>query len=96
MANCREIEQQIKENKDKLNKLKKEYQDCEENNYVYKTNILCEPQLGKRGLYPTTSNKETHEIVADQMNFLAYCDGSLDLVDFCSSLGAVFGCCCIF
>ena len=52
-----------------------------ENNYIYKANIFCEPQLGKRGLYPTTSTKETHEIVADQMNFLAYCDGSLDLVD---------------
>jgi aminopeptidase-like protein len=55
--------------------------DLLENNYTYKCNILCEPQLGKRGLYPTTSTKETHEIVADQMNFLAYCDGSLDLID---------------
>ena len=34
------------------------YQQCIlslENNYSYKINVLCEPQLGKRGLYPTTS-----------------------------------------
>lgn len=40
------------------------------------TTVLCEPQLGKRGLYPTISTKESHSIVKNMMNFLAYCDGS--------------------
>lgn len=39
------------------------------------TTVLCEPQLGKRGLYPTISTKESHSIVKNMMNFLAYCDG---------------------
>lgn len=41
---------------------------------LYKT-VLCEPQLGKRGLYPTISTKNSGSVVKDMMNFLAYCDG---------------------
>ena len=52
-----------------------------ENNYTYMLNELCEPQLGKRGLYPTVSTKKTHAIVNNMMNFLVYCDGKLDLVE---------------
>ena len=37
--------------------------------------MLCEPQLGKRGLYPTISTKDSGNEVRDMMNFLAYCDG---------------------
>lgn len=37
--------------------------------------VLCEPQLGKRGLYPTISTKNSGSVVKDMMNFLAYCDG---------------------
>lgn len=46
----------------------------EANEIVFKT-VLCEPQLGKRGLYPTISDKNTILEVEDMMNFLAYCDG---------------------
>ena len=52
-----------------------------ENNHTYIFNELCEPQLGKRGLYPTVSTIESHEIVKNMMNFLTYCNGKLDLVD---------------
>ena len=38
--------------------------------------VLCEPQLGKRGLYPTISTKSSGSQVRDMMNFLANCDGS--------------------
>lgn len=53
-----------------------------ERNHNYKVNTLCEPQLGKRGLYPTLSKGiETRNIVKNMMNFLAYCDGENDLID---------------
>lgn len=39
--------------------------------------VLCEPQLGKKGVvrYNKMSTKETDFIVKSMMNFLAYCDG---------------------
>ncbi len=49
--------------------------ECLESNETLNKTVLCEPQLGKRGLYPTISTKETHSIVKNMMNFLAYCDG---------------------
>jgi len=48
-----------------------------ENNYIYKPKIFCEPQLGKRGLYNTSSNDNPIDIV----NLLAYLDGKNDLID---------------
>jgi aminopeptidase-like protein len=42
--------------------------------------VLCEPQLGKRGLYPTLSTKETGAKVATMMGMLSYCDGAHDLL----------------
>jgi aminopeptidase-like protein len=52
-----------------------------EKNETYKVNCFGEPQLGKRGLYPTLSTKESGRMVRDMMNFLAYADGKNDLVD---------------
>lgn len=52
-----------------------------EKNEKYRVNVLCEPQLGKRGLYPTISTKSSGEIVRDMMNFIAYADGNNDLID---------------
>jgi aminopeptidase-like protein len=52
-----------------------------EHNYVYKTTTLCEPQLGKRGLYPTLSTKGSAAAVRAMMNVLAYSDGTRDLAD---------------
>ena len=54
--------------------------DCIEKNHTYKVTVLCEPQLGKRGLYPNVSTKYALEKVTDMMNLLAYCDGSKDLL----------------
>ena len=53
---------------------------CLENNHFYRTNHLCEPQLGKRGLYPTLSTKDSQGIVRNMMNLIAYCDGMNDLL----------------
>lgn len=43
--------------------------------------VLGEPQLGKRGLYPTLSMKDSAASVATRMNFLAYADGKTSLFD---------------
>lgn len=57
------------------NVLKKSIE-CLELNETLCSAVLCEPQLGKRGLYPTISTKSSGSEVRDMMNFLAYCDGS--------------------
>lgn len=52
-----------------------------EYNHYYKVNYLCEPQLGKRGLYPTVSQKGTYDSVKALTDFIAYSDGRNDLID---------------
>ena len=42
---------------------------------------LGEPQLGKRGLYPNTSIKDSYANVFNLVNILAYSDGINDLED---------------
>jgi len=51
-----------------------------EKNFTYINRTLCEPQLGKRGLYPNTSTKSSNSIVKTMMDLLTYCDGNLDLI----------------
>lgn len=55
--------------------------DALECNDVYKVPFLCEPQLGKRGLYPTISQKETYGQARVLCDILAYADGKRDLVE---------------
>lgn len=58
-----------------------------EANHVYRNTCLCEPQLGKRGLYPTTSIKNGYDDTVDIIiNFLAYCDGDTDLLDIAETI----------
>lgn len=57
-----------------------------EANRKYRTKILCEPQLGKRGLYPTTSTKDSHEEVFHLLNLISYSDGNHDLIDIAEKL----------
>lgn len=52
-----------------------------ENNYKYRATCLGEPQLGKRGLYPTKSYKGSAAIVKSMMDFIAYADGKRDLIE---------------
>jgi len=49
--------------------------------------VLCEPQLGKRGLYPTLSTKESTKQVRDMMNLIAYSDGKHSLLDIADKIG---------
>jgi len=54
----------------------------ENNEYFVNTMPYCEPQLGKRGLYPTLgSDKETHKVVNTMMWILNLSDGKNDLID---------------
>ncbi len=58
-----------------------------EENGKYKTNCLGEPQLGKRGLYPTISTKGSGKEVKSMMNLIAHADGENDLIDISNLLG---------
>jgi aminopeptidase-like protein len=51
-----------------------------ENNYFYQMTCKCEPQLGKRGLYPTVSQKGTYDAARVMQHFIAYADGRNDLI----------------
>lgn len=52
-----------------------------EHNEIYKMSVLCEPQLGKRGLYPTISQKESYDEVRALTDFIAYANGKNDLLN---------------
>jgi aminopeptidase-like protein len=54
--------------------------ECLEHNDTFKTTVVCEPQLSKRGLYPTLSTRDSTKSVDNMVNFLAYCDGDHDVL----------------
>ena len=58
-----------------------------EENRCWSTLQPGEPQMGKRGLYPTTSIKGTAVEVRSMMNTLAYCDGNHDIISICERTG---------
>ena len=51
-----------------------------EYNLHYRMTCPCEPQLGKRGLYPTISQKGTYAAFRTLQHFTAYADGRNDLI----------------
>jgi len=57
-----------------------------EKNKTYKTTVLCEPQMGKRGLYPSLSLKKSNEQVRLMMNFISFCDGFSSLIEIAEKL----------
>jgi len=67
-------------------KIKKAIELLEKNDY-YKVTVLCEPQLGKRGLYPTISTKTSAATVRVMMDFITYADGDNDLIDIANIIG---------
>lgn len=52
-----------------------------ERNRVYRATCLGEPQLGRRGLYATLSTKGSSAASDELLDFLAYADGTNDLID---------------
>lgn len=59
-------------------------------NRIYRTTCPGEPQLGKYGLYPTASTRDSYQRVSDMLNVLAYSDGSRDLIGLCEVTGVPF------
>jgi aminopeptidase-like protein len=57
-----------------------------ERNKKFKVTILCEPQMGKRGLYPTLSTKNSGKEVRLMMNFISLCDGESSLLEIAEKL----------
>lgn len=57
-----------------------------EKNNIYKVNILCEPQMGKRGLYSTLSKKNFGDHKSLIMDFLSFCDGEHSLLDIANKI----------
>jgi aminopeptidase-like protein len=55
--------------------------DVIEKNIFPKSTVLSEPQLGKRGLYPTLSSKNMSQSVNTMMNLISYCDGNTSLLE---------------
>jgi aminopeptidase-like protein len=64
-----------------------------EANKVWRCTVLGEPNLDRRGLYPTLSSNDTDAQVREILNFLAYADGGNDLLEIAERIGVdVFEC----
>lgn len=61
-----------------------------EENCIPEVNVLGEPQLGKRGLYPDLSVRGSADHVRTMMNMLSYCDGKHSLLDIAEKIGVPF------
>ena len=61
-----------------------------EKNEIYKSTILCEPQLGKRGLYPSLSKKGSTIKIKPMMNLISYCDGEKSLLEIADLISVPF------
>jgi aminopeptidase-like protein len=58
-----------------------------EANETYVAAQPCEPQLGRRGLYPDLSTRDSGAQVRTMMNLLAYADGGHDLLAIAEKIG---------
>lgn len=61
--------------------------DTLERNYVYRTSTPCEPQLGRRGLFPTLGTRDNRVSSRDILNVLAYADGTCDVIGLADRIG---------
>ncbi|MBV8277881.1 MAG: DUF4910 domain-containing protein [Verrucomicrobia bacterium] len=53
----------------------------------YQCTIVCEPQMGKRGLYSLLGTRSVERAVRMRMDILSYCDGRHSLLDIADLLG---------
>ena len=61
-----------------------------ERNHLYFNTIQhCEPQLGKRGLYPSSINPDDDRVALhDMLHLLSFADGKTDLIEIADRRGA--------
>jgi len=52
-----------------------------ERNGTFQANTIGEPNLGKRGLYPTLSTKASASTVQDLLNVYIFCNGERDILE---------------
>ncbi|MFQ2074534.1 DUF4910 domain-containing protein [Aeromonas veronii] len=64
--------------------------ECLELDECCEATVLGEPQLGRRGLYPNLSTRDSGEQVKDMMNLLAYSDGHLSLFEIAEIIKVPF------
>lgn len=55
-----------------------------------KNKLICEPQMGKRGLYPTLSAGNLNKLTLSYMDFLQYSDGTNSLKKISNLIGVKF------
>jgi aminopeptidase-like protein len=60
---------------------------CIEADFVPQVTVCCEPQLGKRGLYPTLSTKDRAASARTMRDLLAYADGAHSLLAIADKIG---------
>ena len=58
-----------------------------EHNRYPRVTVLCEPQLGKRGLYPLASTKSTFLEVTVMMDLISWSDGTRSLLEIAELCG---------
>lgn len=58
-----------------------------EHSVKLKVSVLGEPQLGRRGLYPTVSARGSADAVRSMMNLITYCDGERSLLEIADIIG---------
>lgn len=58
-----------------------------EHNAKFKVAVFGEPQLGRRGLYPTVSARGSADAVRGMMNLISYCDGERSLLEIADIIG---------
>ena len=61
-----------------------------EKNRTPRATVLCEPQLGKRGLYPNLSATGSAVDYRKVIDLLAYADGTRDLIEIADTIGVPF------
>lgn len=57
-----------------------------ERNEILNVEVLCEPQMGKRGLYPTLSTKKSSDQTRVMMDLLTYCDGKHSVLEIAEKI----------
>ena len=79
-----------KEHNNNIKKIHKKQNIIEEktlNNKKYRITCYGEPQLGKRGLYPSLGNSSSGSSISTMMDFIAYSDGTNNL----NEIGKIIG-----